>query len=331
MATATREAGGELVTIKTDQNTLETIEGIVGECSLEALGNANQFFRTMKLAAGISALRNAINNDMMGEIMPLQGSSLGFRTDKDSGGGYPVSVVKDCMIEAVLKGAYMVGNEVNIIAGRAYFTKEFYTRKLREYPGLTDLTIKLGVPVLREGKAYVSATADWRLDGQPGKLEKVVQKIGDRDVDERIPVRVNQGMSDDAILGKAERKMRKAIFDQLTGSETSDGDITDVATATAPRPATLEAVTERLEGKSTQQQSEPANGGVAADMLRFKQACESAETLKHVQEADTALRGPNGRQLTEDESTIADVWRDKALERVRGGRGDRSNAQKELV
>jgi hypothetical protein len=328
MSIATRASSGELVTIKTDQNTLEVIEGIVGECSLEALADANQFYRTMKLAAGISALRKAITNDMMAEIMPLQGSSLGFRTDKDKDGGYPLPVVKDCMIEAVLKGAYMVGNEMNIIAGRAYFTKEFYTRKLREFPGLTDLKIKLGVPVLREGKAFVSASADWNLDGRPGRLEKAITKVGDRDVDERIPVKVNQGMSDDAILGKADRKMKKAIYDLLTGSETSDGDVTDAtngsAGAIAQRPTTLDAVTERLEGKPASEQP-LAPGELAADLSAFHERCLAAKTIGEVTAADEALRGPNGRTLTDDEAVLADAWKADALERIRAGRGDRSN------
>lgn len=319
----------QLVTIKTDETTLATIEGIVGECSLEALSQQNQFFRTLKLAAGISALRRVITDEMMREVMPLQGSSLGFRTDKDTSGGYPVAAVKDCMIEAVLKGAYMVGNEVNIISGRAYFTKEFYTRKLREYPGLTDLKIKLGVPVLREGKAYVAASADWRLGGHPGRLEKAVSKIGDRDVDERIPVKVNAGMSDDAILGKAERKMRKAIYDMLTGSETSDGDISDSAAPRQPA-ATLEALATKLEGKEpevTQTETE----ALPADLLAFKSVCENATLYGDITKAEESLCGEHGRELTEDESALVEAWKTAGAERIKNSRGDRSNRQKTLT
>lgn len=79
--------------------------------------------------------------------------------------------------------------------------------------------------------------------------------------------------------------------------------------------------------------SAPSSDELAADLIRFKESCESASTVKAVQDADEALRGPNGRQLSDDESTIADVWRDKALDRVRGARGERSNSggQKEFA
>jgi hypothetical protein len=77
---------------------------------------AGTFTMASRMAAGIRALRAALTPEIMQDIMALQGSSLGFRTDKDKEGGYPVEVVKECMIEAVLKGARVINNETNIIA-----------------------------------------------------------------------------------------------------------------------------------------------------------------------------------------------------------------------
>lgn len=125
-----------------------------------------------------------------------------------------------------------------------------------------------------------------------------------------------------------------------------DGEVLDMAPVPdKPRPTSLDALADRLMPNTSAQngngshaedaihaESQPSADELAADLVRFKEACERAETVKQVQDADEALRGPNGRQLTDDEATIADVWRDKALDRVRGGKGERSNAgQKEFA
>lgn len=262
------ETTQSLVTIKADMNALATIEGIVSECSLDALRDANQFVRTMKLAAGVGALRRIITNEMMADIMMLQGCRLGFRTDKDREGGYPINVVKDCMIEHVLKGGYMVGNELNIIAGNTYCTKEFYTRKLREFPGLSDLRIVFGVPVMKNGGALVSATATWKLNGVADHFERIEHSPQD---DNRIPVKVNSQMGADAILGKAERKMKKSIYDYLTGSETFDGEVGESMESAPelPQVKTLDALADRLTGD---------NGAEASNASTESKPAESAES-----------------------------------------------------
>lgn len=297
------EKANSLVTIRADMNALSTIEGIVGECSLDALRDANQFVRTMKLAAGIGALRRIITNDMMADIMMLQGSSLGFRTDKDKDGGYPLPVVKDCMIEAVLKGAYMVGNEMNIISSRAYFTKEFYTRKLREFPGLTDLCLSPSVPIIRDTKAYVSYTATWKLDGRPDRMDRVVRKVDGVDVDGRIPVKVNAGMSDDAILGKAARKMMKSIYDYLTGSESSDGEVGDVPDGSgqlAP-PKSLDQLADRI------------SGSAPSEMQRWREEFASANS---VDMATSILSKASGPERTAEENLQLEKWHAETIARI---------------
>ena len=284
MSIAEKKQNTSLVTIRADLNALATIEGIVGECGLDVLRDENQLVRTMKLAAGIGVLRKLITNEMMQDVMMLQGTSLGFRTDKDSAGGYPVNVVKDCMIETVLKGGNMVGNEMNIISARGYFTKEFYTRKLREFPGLTDLVLSPSVPVLRDTKAYVSYSATWKLNGRADRLDRIVRKVDGVDVDSRIPVKVNSGMGDDAILGKAERKMRKAIYDYLTGSETSDGDVSDVSDQRqlAAPTKSLDALANRLEGSGA------SDSSTTGEAVRNESGYPEMEKLK------TALAGRQG-------------------------------------
>ncbi|MFK5282891.1 hypothetical protein ACI3PL_25325, partial [Lacticaseibacillus paracasei] len=69
--------------------------------------------------------------------MALQGNRLGFKTDKDKSGGYPESVVKNCLIEAVLLGIQPTGNQFNIIAGNMYPTKEGCGYLLNNFKGLS--------------------------------------------------------------------------------------------------------------------------------------------------------------------------------------------------
>lgn len=234
-------------------NQLSLIESIVDECALSAFDGAQNFQRSVQLARGMKLLKQALTPEIMKDIVELQGSSLGFRTDRDAGnnGPYAPEVVKECLIEAVLKGARPVGNEFNIISSRAYMTKEFFTRAVREFPGLTDLKLMPGVPVTNPDKsgALVPYVVTWRLNGTPQSIERMLTKLPDGSpLDERIPIRVNSGMGADAIIGKATRKILAAVHARLTGSDLTDGEADDAApTATAPAK-TLGALTSKLNG-----------------------------------------------------------------------------------
>lgn len=220
------------LSIRASDDQLAVVESIVSQvAAYGGAGDGNHFGKAFRMAAAIRALHQAITDEMMGDIMRLQGTSLGFLTDKDKDGGYKdLKIVKLVAIEAALMGAYWVGNEFNIISERPYLTKNFFTRKLREFTGLTDLDLMPGVPTLVGDKgALVPYVATWKVNGQPMKIERLLTKLEDgRELDERIAVRVNSGMGTDAILGKAERKIKAAIYNRLTGSDITDGDVEDV-------------------------------------------------------------------------------------------------------
>lgn len=114
----------------------------------------------------------------------------------------------------------MVGNCWNIIAGNAYVTKEGLTYLLKSMTDLTDLRISIGVPRVpktREAEGtLVPVAASWKFQGRSDAIEETL-----------IPVRVNSGAGVDNIKGKAERKLRKMVYDRVTGSALSDGDATD--------------------------------------------------------------------------------------------------------
>lgn len=314
------------LTIRAKPENLARVETIVAEVSASGgMGDSGHFGRAFRMAAAIRALHQAIDDDMMKDIMHLQGTGLGFLTDKDDPSknnppGYPVGEVKLVAIEAALMGAYWVGNEFNIISARPYLTKNFFTRKLREFPGLTDLKLFPGVPVLMGDKgALVPYIATWNLNGQEMRIERLLTKLDDkRELDERICIRVNSGMGADAILGKAERKIKAAIYARLTGSDLTDGEVDDVPGKAKPVRG-LDDLTQRLEGKAGEANGNGShtNGNTEPDPLLLENAesgflacTELAEVGKFEAECD-------GRAKTDQEKSAIAGMADQACERIK--------------
>ncbi|HEY1186797.1 MAG TPA: hypothetical protein VGE74_04025 [Gemmata sp.] len=219
-----------------------------------ALKTLDDVSRAFKIAEGVTKIREVING-AVDRIRPLAGSPLGFRTDKDSTGGYPPAVLVDCATEALLRGLRLTGNEWNIIGGRCYVAQAGFARLVAELDGLTDLELSPGVPVLKEGGALVEYSAKWRIDGKPMSVTRT------------IPIRVNNGMGADAILGKAKRKILAAVYERVTGSALSEGEADDVPLAPAAPPKTnqllarAEEVRAKLANKAAPADPWPAAAG----------------------------------------------------------------------
>ena len=209
--------------------------------ALKTASAFGQLRRAAILAMGIQELGKALDQKVMGLFMSLMNTQLGFKTDRGPGTKqaepYPVDVVKQCVIAALLSGLYPVGNEFNILAGRMYITKEGYYRKVCEIDGLTDLVLAPGVPALHNGQMVCRVGATWKLHGQPGKLVDGEGKPG-----RAFPIIVTQYSSPDQNIGKATRKALKAIYDQVTGTVSTpdlDDDVVTppVTSSQAPPPA----------------------------------------------------------------------------------------------
>lgn len=172
------------------------------------------------IAAGVGAIREAINGPILADILQLANTPLGFKTDrppgaKDRNGNamkpYPESVYKDVLTEALIRGLRVIGNEINIIAGNLYVTKEGLRRLIREFPGLRNFDSRIGIPRMIGENAVVACKASWTIEGKPDSIEC--------EGDYAIPIRVNKAMGADAIIGKAESKLWKRAYEKLTGSE----------------------------------------------------------------------------------------------------------------
>lgn len=179
------------------------------------------FERAYRIAGAVEQLRELLTPEYMQPIMKLQGSRLGFKTDMDKlkggakGPGYSMEIVRDCLIEAVLLGVQPYGNQFNIIQGGCYLTKEGFGYLLKNMPGLT-WKITPSLPRINSTSAAVEMKIEYTHNGIKGS--GVVD----------IPIKVNEYMGADAVLGKAERKARAWLHRTVTGSEAPEGDIMDI-------------------------------------------------------------------------------------------------------
>jgi hypothetical protein len=254
--------------------------------------DAGNIAKAFMLSNATLRLREALTDDIIQQVMILEGSPLGYRTDKDSKKNdnekYPIATVRDCVVEALIRGARLTGNEMNIISSRAYFTKEFFERKVKELPGLTDLVIKEGVPVRSDTNALVPMFAEWKHNGKRKSLDCCLVKDGDTLVsDTRIPVRVNEGQIVDAIMGKAKRKMLARIYNVMTGSTLADDTEGDNVIDAAPAiPNKLDEVKKRLADK--QAAAAGADGGARPTKPagRGKPATTPGDTMSNAAAAE---------------------------------------------
>ena len=262
------------------------------------------FESTIRIASAIKELRTLLTDDLLECIMALQGSPLGFLTDKDrppkgdsrSGWkpGYTVEVVRDVTIDATIRGFRMTGNEVNIISGKFYAAKEGLSRKVREFKGLTNLRLEAGVPHNTTGGALVEYHASWNVNGESDEIHCVKTDTSDT----RIPVKVNSAMGADAILGKAERKMLARVFSRITGSGQYSQDVeSDIPTA---------------------------DGGASSSELLDVLRGEMSEAKALTAIADVLQRGG---ELTNSDFTELDLAGDLQREAIRESRGQRANAE----
>lgn len=207
-----------LAEVKPDRKALaevgKKIDGIAKEYALACKDSSNDYERAVLLATSLIDLRVAVRS-YLPVLKKLQGSSLGFKTDKDQSGGYGDDQLVDCAIEAVMRGVRWTNNEFNIIAGKCYITVEGYWRKVTEFPGLTDLRLDPGVPQVINGRTVVPYQATWKLDGRADTIAR------------QLPVITRSGQTDDNTLGKAKRKILVAIYEVINGVASEEGDLVE--------------------------------------------------------------------------------------------------------
>lgn len=207
------ETQSQALTIKTSDLAKQLNESV-----FSVIGSDNMlgFEKAYQIANAAGRLKALLTPEYMAPIMELQGNRLGFKTDMDSKGGYKEDVVKNCLIEAVLTGVQPFGNQFNIIAGNCYITKEGFGYLLSNIRGLSYEIIP-ALPRINAEKtsAAIQMKCEWTMNG--------ITKTRDLE----IPVKMNNFMGTDAVIGKATRKARAWLFNTITGSEIGDGDASE--------------------------------------------------------------------------------------------------------
>ncbi len=203
---------------------LELIAQKQNEIVLKELGNntAVLFSKAYSRATAIVELRKLLTDEYMAPIMALQGTKLGFKTDKDlnkdgtKGPGYPVAVVRDCLIESVFLGLQPTGNEFNIIGGNVYPTKEGCKKLLDNMGVIHKVTPEITKMTQDKTSAVITSVIEWQENGS-NKKDTV-----------SFPMKMNAYTSVDALIGKGKRKSYAWLLEQLTGREMVDGEVDDV-------------------------------------------------------------------------------------------------------
>lgn len=212
-----------------------------------AFGQANagelDVMAALAVAESVDQLRHLLDTpEVRARIEALQDTSIGFRTDSDPkvwnkkknahNQPYEWPVVRDCALEAALRGLQWVGNQFNIITGRTYCTKEGFEYLIKRCKAVTEFRPVIQVPRLSNGGALVECSATWKMSGQPVTFAST------------IPVKSDEYSGADQIIGKATRKFLKRCYEQMSGISVPEAEAEEGATrmevaAEATRPRFL--------------------------------------------------------------------------------------------
>jgi hypothetical protein len=133
----------------------------VGKRYAAELIESDDFFKPVVMAMAIKDIKDSMTPEAMSAIKELAGTSLGFLTDKKPDQQYPIEVIRDCVLEAMLRGVGVTNNQFNIIAGRFYMARNGWEAKLRK-AGCSQIVPTVGRPEdVREGKANSNGFAKY--------------------------------------------------------------------------------------------------------------------------------------------------------------------------
>lgn len=215
---------------KTESKQLSVIDIAKGKFEMackeaQSLQIVDNFGAAFTAVSVVKLLREAMTDEVMKEVfMPLMNTKVGFLTDRngkpDKRGNirplYPISTVRDAIIDAVSIGLLPTGNQLNIIAERMYPTKEGYTYLLKKLG--CKYFINIGTPAINENTADINCKINYEFNGEKNSFLIVAN------------VKKDAYSSFDQLKGKAERRAKKALYEFLTGCDFGDADETSSTT-----------------------------------------------------------------------------------------------------
>ena len=204
-------------------------------------------------ASVMLALRETMTDQVVERYFrPLAGQKFGFRTDRNN---YPTEVLRSCIIDAILLGLAPTGNQFNIISGNCYPTKEGYTNLLKKIG--VDYKIEI-LPNTSQDNSY--AIMPCRVTYTYGTA-----KNAKWDKDIVIPKKGNENY--DLLAGKANKRIKQALYEYLTGTDWGYSDDEIVVEAANNRPA------------PQQQQVQPQAQVVEAEEVEVEGVIQSDEEV----------------------------------------------------
>lgn len=165
------------------------------------------------------ALRETMTNQVVERYFrPLAGQKFGFRTDSNN---YSTEVLRSCIIDAILLGLAPTGNQFNIISGNCYPTKEGYTNLLKKIG--VDYKIEI-LPNTSQDNSYAIMPCRVTYTYGTAKNAKWEKDIV-------IPKKGNENY--DLLAGKANKRIKQALYEYLTGTDWGYSDDEIVVEASA--------------------------------------------------------------------------------------------------
>lgn len=191
----------------------------------------NNFGAAFTAVGVVKLLREALTDEVMHEVfMPLMNTKIGFLTDRDPSKPdkktgiaptpYPVPVVRDCLIDALAMGLMPTGNQMNILAGRMYPTKEGYSALLSRLGVKYICEVGLDESEPAAKAARIQVVINYSYNGEKSKIATVAT------------VKKDSYSSLDQLRGKAERRGKKILYEYLTGCDMGEDGETAVVDAT---------------------------------------------------------------------------------------------------
>ena len=199
------------------------------------------------MAMAIQELRQALTPEAIAAVHELEGTALGFKTDKFDG-KYPDDTIRMCVIEAMLRGVSIVGNQFNVIKGNFYIARNGWEAKLRK-AGCTQIVptigkpeeVLLGTPNQKDNRQITATFAAQATCVKDGKRYAVSASLADG-VDGRIEVSAfGQDLQAciDGLKGKSEARILKKLYFLACDATELDDDESHVIV--------VEPATERIE------------------------------------------------------------------------------------
>ncbi len=225
----------------------------------------------------VTQLKQALTDQVMDAVfMPLMNTTIGFRTDKDPNkqtkqkdGSYKASqpysreIVRDCLIDAISIGLMPTGNQMNIIAGRMYPTKEGYTALLKKIACKYIISVGQDQQKPDAPFAEIPCKINYDWNGDKGGYTFVAT------------VKKDSYSSADQLRGKAERRAKKSLYEYLTGCDFGEAD-EDSSTQVATPNAVEVAFEEQPQPKTQREAMQAAAAKAKTDWRQRAQAQQGA-------------------------------------------------------